>query len=150
MRTEIVCLKGKLHDWGPRLEHAPAGVVYVGRQQSQGGWKLKASPFANPYRAQQVGGAAKAVKMYALWVAERPNLIAAAKAMLRGKQLACWCKADQPCHAAWLAAFIDGCVELPERVQPEPVDRNIVLFGNDMGGRRVDTVRLRGEAAVLL
>jgi len=64
--TTAICLKGRQREVGPRLEWAP-DIVYVGRQCTQGGWKLAASQFANPYRAQQVGGAAKAVELYREW-----------------------------------------------------------------------------------
>lgn len=112
--TTTVRLKGKIHEWGRSLEHAPEDVVYVGRLQYMGGWQLRASQFANPYRAQQVGGAAKAVELYAAWLAERPHLVAVARSMLRGKRLACWCKPGQPCHAVFLADLADGRATLPE------------------------------------
>lgn len=110
--TTVVCLKGRLHEWGPRLEHAPADVAYVGRRQSMGGWHLPASPLANPFRAQQTGGAARAVELYAQWLGERPRLVAAARGMLRGKRLACWCHPGMPCHAVFLADLVDGRTSL--------------------------------------
>jgi Domain of unknown function (DUF4326) len=104
--TSVVCLKGRLREFGARLEWAP-DVVYVGRPAYQGGWRLPASQFANPFRAQDVGGAAKAVELYREWLRERPELVAVARSMLRGKRLGCWCKSG-PCHAKALAEIADG------------------------------------------
>jgi hypothetical protein len=104
--TSTICLKGRIRDFGPRLEWA-ADVVYVGRPAFQGGWKLPASQFANPFRAQRVGGSAEAVELYREWLRGQPELVAVARAMLRGKRLGCWC-ASGPCHAAVLAEIVDG------------------------------------------
>lgn len=108
MITETVCLKGRKSEFGPSLELAPArDVVYVGRSMHQGGWRLPASPFANPYKVQQVGGAAEAVRLYREWLRGRPDLVAAAREKLRGKRLACWCPSG-PCHARVLAQIAEG------------------------------------------
>jgi len=104
--TETVCLKGRKNEFGPRLEWAP-DVIYVGRSMYQGGWRLAASPFANPYKVQQVGGAAEAVRLYREWLRSRPDLVALARERLRGKRLGCWC-ARGPCHAAVLADISEG------------------------------------------
>lgn len=104
--TAAVCLKGRQAEFGPRLEWAP-DIVYVGRHCTQGGWRLPGSQFANPYTAQKVGGAAKAVELYREWLRERPELVAVARAMLRGKRLGCWCSSG-PCHAKVLAQIADG------------------------------------------
>lgn len=79
----------------------PEGAIYVGRPTRWG----------NPYR---VGGglaqtAADAVKYYKLWlvegvdyVSETPNPppdIREIRRELAGKDLACWCKLGEPCHA---------------------------------------------------
>lgn len=94
MTTTTVCLKGRQGEFGPALELAPArDVVYVGRPAYQGGWRLPASQFANPFRAQRVGGAAKAVELY--------------RERLRGKRLGCWC-AGPDCHARALAEIAEG------------------------------------------
>lgn len=108
MTTAAICLKGRLAEFGPSLGLAPArDVVYVGRAAHQGGWRLDASPFANPHRAQRVGGAAEAVRLYREWLRGRPDLVAAARELLRGKRLGCWCDGT-PCHAAVLAQIAEG------------------------------------------
>lgn len=40
-----------------------------------------------------------AVETFRLWALEQPAFIAAARKHLAGKNLACWCALDQPCHA---------------------------------------------------
>jgi hypothetical protein len=37
--------------------------------------------------------------MYRLYLMARPDLVAAARAELRGRTLACWCRPGDPCHA---------------------------------------------------
>jgi hypothetical protein len=106
--TTAVCLKGRIAEFGPSLGFPAArDVVYVGRPCYQGGWKLPRSQFANPYSAQKVGSAAKAVELYRAWLRERPELVAVARAMLRGKRLGCWCT-GLDCHAVALARIVDG------------------------------------------
>ncbi len=40
-----------------------------------------------------------AVECYRLWLFELPGWIDDARHELRGKNLACWCKPGEPCHA---------------------------------------------------
>lgn len=105
--TRAICLKGRLAEFGPSLGLAPArDVVYVGRAAGRGGWRLDASPFANPHRAQRVGGAAEAVRLYAEWLPQQTELMRRLPE-LYGKRLACWCPDDMPCHARGLAALVE-------------------------------------------
>lgn len=81
----------------------PEGVVYVGRGTKWG----------NPYPAGSmvkldgdtwaVLNRESAVDLYSLHLEARPygrqSLASQAAAELRGKDLACWCPLDQPCHA---------------------------------------------------
>jgi hypothetical protein len=39
------------------------------------------------------------VELYRAFLADRPELAAAARAELAGRDLACWCPPDRPCHA---------------------------------------------------
>lgn len=85
--------------------HVPAGAVYVGR----GAPGLRASAYANPFRAQELG-APEAVRLYLEHVASRHDVVAAVRRDLAGKDLACWCplpSAGEPdiCHAAVLLAI---------------------------------------------
>jgi hypothetical protein len=49
-----------------------------------------------------------AVECYRLMLAERPDLVEAARAELAGKDLACFCAFDQPCHADVLLEIANG------------------------------------------
>jgi hypothetical protein len=69
----------------------PPGAVLVTRPHSK---------FANPYRVgHEAQDAAEAVSMYRLYLMARPDLVAAARAELRGRTLACGCRPGDPCHA---------------------------------------------------
>jgi len=68
----------------------PEGAVYVGRP----------TRFGNPFRT---GVPAMDVDAYRGWISQ-----AQARAFLRGKDLACWCKLDQPCHADVLLEIANG------------------------------------------
>jgi hypothetical protein len=72
----------------------PEGAVYVGRAAPG----LKRSPFCNPY-AVKAHGLDKALALYAEHI--KP-MIAGIRAELAGKDLACWCPLDRPCHADML------------------------------------------------
>lgn len=118
MTTTVISLKGRIHDYGPRLERAPENLVYVGRTMTgvrAGGWNLPKHPLANSYTLRQSGTPEAAVAAYIRHLLDRPALLAAA-AQLRGRTLACWC-APQLCHAhaiAWYADSLDS-VQLAER-----------------------------------
>lgn len=63
-------------------------VVYVGRGTDWG----------NPFRLDTYGRA-DAVSAFREWCHPDSALGEAARRILRGKNLACWCALDQPCHA---------------------------------------------------
>jgi hypothetical protein len=80
----------------------PAGAVYVGRAAPG----LPASRYANPHRAgtcRRCGSThpdrAAVVAAYMADLAAQPEQAAAAREELAGRDLACWCPLDQPCHA---------------------------------------------------
>jgi Domain of unknown function (DUF4326) len=81
----------------------PEGAIYVGRASPY----LRASRYANPYRVAE-HGLGEALALYRAWLASRPDLLAAARAELAGRDLACWCPLDRPCHADILIDFITG------------------------------------------
>ncbi|GHD28126.1 hypothetical protein GCM10010313_68500 [Streptomyces violarus] len=106
MDTRVINVRGRLHDFGPRLELAPADVVYVGRRWTLGGWDLPRHPLYNPFAydtptRKRDGTRAEVMAKYRAHLLERPDLLALVPE-LRGKALACWC-APQPCHAEVLA-----------------------------------------------
>lgn len=76
----------------------PAGTVVVSRP----------SKWGNPYRASECeGGSRGAVECFRVLVESEPETIAAIQNELRGKQLACWCPLDRPCHADVLAEIAE-------------------------------------------
>lgn len=106
MTTEVISLKGRIREFGPRLEHAPQDFVYVGRQWTLGGWDLPRHPLANPFSVKQYGSPEAAVAAYLRLFLRRPDLVRLAVS-LRGKTLGCWC-APALCHAHVPAAVADG------------------------------------------
>ncbi|MBF0251662.1 MAG: DUF4326 domain-containing protein [Alphaproteobacteria bacterium] len=82
----------------------PDGAVYVGRGSKWGSPFKVGEPFARP-KMQPGGGEtsgfvfdrAHAVQLYRRFLPLEVRI--AARIELRGKDLACWCPPDQPCHA---------------------------------------------------
>ncbi len=99
--TSVVCLRGRQRD--PAIRD----VVYVGRPQFQGGWRLHGHPLSNPFKLGRDGDAATVVAKYAAWLAEHPQLLERELPKLRGRTLGCWCPDGAPCHARVLAALAD-------------------------------------------
>jgi len=92
----------------------PENTVYVGRPTKWGNpfrrgvWIEHDSPLAPYVGIEDWAGlsrirlstAQQAVTAHWNWLMEYPPLMAAlALGELRGKDLACWCPLDQPCHA---------------------------------------------------
>lgn len=91
------------------------------------GWRMppntisvaRPSIFGNPYRVGDHGDAEECVKLFRAMLTDALDgpigihraLVATLLAKARGKNLACWCKLDQPCHA-------DVLLELANRDQP--------------------------------
>ena len=78
-----------------------------------GGWKLKASPFANPFKtgrktAKYPQGMKRedVVFEYRSHVESRPDLLEMLPS-LKGKKLACWCK-PKFCHGDVLKEMVDN------------------------------------------
>ena len=71
------------------------------------GWKMpsntvsvaKPSWWANQYAWWARGGYSVATSLYRDYIMRRPRLIALAQRELRGKNLACRCALNEPCHA---------------------------------------------------
>ena len=75
--------------WNQKLSaEIPAGAVYVGRP----------SKFGNPIYLQSERGRTAVLQRYEEWLVAQPELIAAARTELRGKDLVCHCT-PKPCHA---------------------------------------------------
>lgn len=87
--------------------------VYIGRRMAMGGWNLKASKWANPFRVGSKGvpNAEIAVLKYWEWILqpEQKALLSSVNE-LKGKVLGCWCKnqGSEPCHGDVLLFHVTG------------------------------------------
>lgn len=79
----------------------PSGAVYVGRQ----GFGLRRSPWANPFSLRS-HDRVEALRLYRQWLVGQPALVERARRELAGKQLACWCRVEDACHADVLTEII--------------------------------------------
>jgi hypothetical protein len=72
--------------------------IYIGRAMYQGGWRLPASKWANPFKVIDKTPQARqsALVRYEAYIRATPGLMAALPE-LRGKCLGCWCF-PSPCH----------------------------------------------------
>jgi Domain of unknown function (DUF4326) len=82
-------------------------VIYVGRAMYRGGWRLAASPLANPFRIGVDGDREHVIAKYRDHLLGQADLLAMV-ADLRGKRLGCWC-APLPCHADVISELADRC-----------------------------------------
>jgi len=58
------------------------------------------SKWGNPFKVSKTCPAKNAVHLYEQWIRFEGYAVAlGAKVALRGKNLACWCKLNEPCHA---------------------------------------------------
>lgn len=83
----------------------PEGAVYVGRP----------TKFGNPFVVGKDGTAEECIEKFREWLLPESGYIqfealrlAAHLADLEGKDLACWCALDQPCHADVLLEMANG------------------------------------------
>jgi len=78
----------------------PDGAVFVGRPTKWG----------NPYRlGKEAGSREEVVAMYrAMLASQPPDELFALLAPLKGRDLACWCPEDGPCHADVLLELANG------------------------------------------
>lgn len=86
----------------------PEGAVYVGRPTRWG----NPYPARNPY-AEASGPMSpdEAVTEFRAYMARMVVLQRQARVDLAGKDLACWCPLDQPCHADVLLELANGADE---------------------------------------
>ena len=96
--TTVVNLRGRHRENGGQ---APEGVVYIGRAMYQGGWRLPASKWANPFTIGRDGTREEVIARYREHVLLSPELLAALPE-LRGRVLGCWCT-PEACHGDLLA-----------------------------------------------
>lgn len=95
----------------------PENTVYVGRGSKWGNPFKIGSEYVRPkmtpgggQNANVVVDNAHAVRLYKRFTAREVRIRIEAFQELRGKNLACWCSPDQPCHA-------DVLLELANREQ---------------------------------
>lgn len=91
--------------------------VYIGRAQNQGGWRLKASIFANPFSLKDYT-LNESLRRYREHILGRSDLMAQLH-LLKGKTLGCWCcncailpsdPSEYVCHGQILMELIrDRC-----------------------------------------
>ena len=102
MSTTVVAMNG--HNGDPGW----ADVVYVGRPQYQGGWRLAGHPLANPFKVgRDADNFEDAVTRYREYLLGRPDLLALLPD-LRGKRIGCWDHKGAPCHADVIAELADA------------------------------------------
>lgn len=65
----------------------PSGAIYIGRP----------SKWGNPFVIGRDGSREEVIEKYRSWLLSQPDLVAAVKRDLKGKDLVCWC-APKPCH----------------------------------------------------
>jgi hypothetical protein len=123
--TEIVMDDGVVVRWSDRVValngQTPRVLrdrqTYIGRANGLGGWRLAASPLANPFSVAQ-HGRDDALRRYYDYAKARPHLVDAAAAALAAGTLCCWCHrlrdgAPDPrtaglCHGDVLVALVDA------------------------------------------
>lgn len=91
----------------------PEGAVYVGRPGQWGNPFRVGEPFRFTDNGKRpfVGVAhnhGMAVAAFKEFLKGRPDLMKTARESLGGKDLACWCRLDQPCHADVLLEVANG------------------------------------------
>ncbi|WP_079045823.1 DUF4326 domain-containing protein [Carbonactinospora thermoautotrophica] len=85
-----------------RIQHRPGvplpeGAVYVG-QGTRWASPITWPPGVTPTNEQREA----VVRAYTQWLSQQPNLLAAAREELAGRDLACDCPLGVPCHADYL------------------------------------------------
>lgn len=97
--------------------------VRIQRKRTKG-WRMsentvvvgRPGKWGNPFVVGRDGDAAMCVAKYRQWLINTtPEAFAATldrmRAQLGGKNLACWCPLDRPCHADVLLELANGAVE---------------------------------------
>jgi hypothetical protein len=104
----------------------PPGATYVGRNMPgiPTGHRSVMTQFGNPHKVggtrgswcssancaavQKVHDRAEAIELYREHLHANPQLVTAARGLLAGRDLACWCPLDLPCHADVLLRIANG------------------------------------------
>ncbi len=76
--------------------HMPENAVYVGRP----------SKWGNPFKGDEEFECVVAISAYEDWVRKNLSWDSCFLDSLKGKDLACWCPLNKPCHADVLLKFL--------------------------------------------
>ena len=93
--------------------------VYIGRAMYQGGWRLAASKWANPFRLTHPADRGRILVKYEALVRADPELMAALPG-LKGARLGCWCK-PLPCHGDILVKLLEEYLSSQGAVTSPPI-----------------------------
>lgn len=87
----------------------PEGAIYVGRPTKWGN-HIKVGDYGKSPQARRTAHwlAVLDFEKSIMWNAEGDAYREAAKRELRGHDLACWCRLDEPCHADVLLRVANG------------------------------------------
>ena len=79
----------------------PANAIYVGRPTKWGNPWPVTPPSKRHWSVAEEFYYRRAVEAFSLWIKyeEQAELLSDIRQELKGKDLACWCPLDQPCHA---------------------------------------------------
>lgn len=106
----------------------PENTVKVSRPGKWGN-PFQAADFLDFFEGDKVKANAECVRLYRLWIEEGTNYcsddappsVEEIQRELAGKNLACWCKPGEPCHA-------DVLLELAnEKAQAQPPGRDVEM-----------------------
>lgn len=78
--------------------------IYIGRAINMGGWHLKKSKWANPYKVKDYG-LEGCLRLYKEYVLSKPQLMESLEE-LRNRELGCWCAPDR-CHGDILIELLN-------------------------------------------
>lgn len=79
----------------------PPNTVYIGRPTKWG----------NPFPSHEEKDRELVVTLYAIWLGEQLRKDPHFLDPLKGKNLACWCRLDRPCHADIILKILKEEVE---------------------------------------
>lgn len=84
----------------------PPGAIYVGRPTMWGN-RYQIGSWSNTL-GRTVETVEEAIRLYREVVWSAPHMQAWIRENLRGHDLVCWCRLDEPCHADWLLELANG------------------------------------------
>lgn len=93
---------------GWRKDHPDA--VIVARKGNGPAFDVFQGRYGNPFPMREDTQAERraVTDLFRIWLMKKPAMIGILQAELRGKDLACWCPLDQPCHADVLLEIANG------------------------------------------